>query len=365
MKINWRKIIKIKMPRKEDRPVSVWKIATVFVCIAVAIGIVIFCCYRCGGDDKYDFKSSDHALDVYQQYLEKVRTVKFTNTKDFCSLVAEWKETNDTVYHFILKENAHQSSDIPMFRFETIHEAVLNEMLRLTETWRYGYSDVLELKEKTSSFKEDKELQKAVKEAEPFFSSLNNASVVDTRKEDVLRNYRAFLSTARRNGFKSKEDMLRFIKLEDYIFRTFLSHLHEMDNEPLSDITQTTGLICQDIFMAAREGRISAKDAIVYMSMRTVRRLLQNSVACVDDIGIHGIKSRTQGNAYLWMILQPFVSIDQFSLATMTQTERDQFNHIISQLSKSRRFAKTFGIEVKSLNYLLPQQLMKIYVLSL
>lgn len=364
MKFNLRKILTKEKTGKDDKPISTWKIVAAFACIVAVVCAVIFCCRNCG-DDKYDFHSSDQALNLYQAYLDKVRMVKYTNTKEFCSLVAEWKETNDTVYHYILKENAHQANDIPMFRFETIHEAVLNEMLRLTETWKYGYSDVLELKEKTSSFKEDKELQKAVKEAEPFFSEMGNAAVVTAKKEEVLRNYRAFLSVTRRDGIKSREDMLRFIKLEAYIFRSFLSHLHEMDNEPLADITHDTGMICQDVFMAAREGNIQARDAIVYMSMRTVRRLLQNSVACVDDIGVHGIKSKTQGNAYLWMILQPFVSIDQFSLATMTQKERDQFNHIISQLSKSRQFAKTFGIEAKSLNYLLPQQLMKIYVLSL
>lgn len=365
MKINWRNIIRKKKDGMSGKPISTWKIVVAFAVVLAVVGIVAFCCRNCGGDGKYDFTSSDDALDFYQQYLEKVRTVKHTNTKDFCLLVSEWKETNDTVYNFIVRKNAHRNDEIPMFRFETIHESVLNEMLRLTETWKYGYADVLEQKEKTSVFMEDKELQKAVKEADPFFASMNGIPVVEMSKEEVLRSYRAFLSSTRRNGIKSKEDMLRFIKLEDCIFRTFLAHLHEMDSEPLADITQNTGMICQGIFTSARNGKIQAKDAIVYMSMRTVRRLLQNSVVCVDDIGIHGIRSKTQGNAYLWMILQPFVSIDQFSLATMTQKERDQFNHIIAQLSKSRRFAKTFGIDMKSLNYLLPQQLMKIYVLSL
>lgn len=99
--------------------------------------------------------------------------------------------------------------------------------------------------------------------------------------------------------------------------------------------------------------------------MRTVRRLLQNSVECVNNINSLEMKTKAQGNAYIWMIIQPFISIDQFSLATMTPLERSKFNYIITNLPKSKRFAQVFDIKQRELNYLLPQQLLKIYVLSL
>ena len=104
---------------------------------------------------------------------------------------------------------------------------------------------------------------------------------------------------------------------------------------------------------------------MVYMSMRTVRRLLQNSVVCVTDINQRDMLSQSQGNAYLWMIIQPFISIDQFAIATLTPREKSDFNYIISRLPKSPRFARVFDIEQSSLNYLLPQQLLKMYILSL
>jgi hypothetical protein len=100
------------------------------------------------------------------------------------------------------------------------------------------------------------------------------------------------------------------------------------------------------------------------MSMRTVRRLLQNSAECVENINRLEMKGKSQGNAYLWMIIQPFVSIDPFLLATLTPQERSRFEYIVTQLPKSRWFADTFDINLKALNYLLPQQLLKIYVLS-
>lgn len=77
------------------------------------------------------------------------------------------------------------------------------------------------------------------------------------------------------------------------------------------------------------------------------------------------MKSKEQSNAYLWMIIQPFISIDQLSIVTLTTNDHGHFCYIMSQLPKSVKFARTFNIEQRALNYLLPQQLLKMYVLTL
>ena len=204
-----------------------------------------------------------------------------------------------------------------------------------------------------------------IKAAEPFFTSLDSVAISICDKTSILKRYRYFLAEVKNNGINSKDELLDFIRQEDFLFRTFLAHLYEMDKEPLADITKDTETICRDIFISARNGNIAAKDVVVYMSMRTVRRLLQNSVECVNNINSLEMKTKAQGNAYIWMIIQPFISIDQFSLATMTPLERSKFNYIITNLPKSKRFAQVFDIKQRELNYLLPQQLLKIYVLSL
>lgn len=78
-------------------------------------------------------------------------------------------------------------------------------MLRLSETRRYDYSDVLTLKENTSPFKEDKEIQEAVKEAEPFFESLSNTPISQSDKNSILKRYRYFLVMANKRTINSKK----------------------------------------------------------------------------------------------------------------------------------------------------------------
>ena len=287
-------------------------------------------CLSCSSSGKYDFKNGDDAITAYRDYLVEVRNLKTSNTKDFTSELCHWRELNDTVWHYLQTQQEY-----------------------------------LDAHNHASSFRDDKDLQSAVGAAGPFFVSLDSVPLLNADKNALLTQYKLFLIEQKNMTFLSKEDMIDFIRREDLFFRSFLSKLYDMEGEPLSEITKNTEAICKNIFIAAREGRISARDVMVYMSMRTVRRLLQNSVVCVTDINQRDMISQSQGNAYLWMIIQPFISIDQFAIATLTPQEKSDFNYIISRLPKSPRFAKVFDIEQSSLNYLLPQQLLKIYILSL
>lgn len=346
--------------RKRHGILPILSLLSLLLVLPILIG-----CASCSSGGEYDFRSRKEALDKYHAYLHKVRSVAYSNTKEFGETLREWQEVSDTVYKYLAKDSVFIRHHNEANNFFLVHDSVRAEMLRLTETWKYGYGDVLAIKDMTCTYKEDQELLDAVRDAEPFFNSLDSASISVCDKASILKRYRYFLQEAKNTDFNSRNELLRFIRQEDFLFRSFLAHLYEMDNEPLSDITKNTEQICRNIFLAAKNGKISSKDVVVYMSMRTVRRLLQNSAECVENINRLEMKNKAQGNAYIWMIIQPFISIDQFSLATMTAQERQKFNYVVTQLPKSKKFAETFDINLKALNYLLPQQLLKIYVSSL
>ena len=154
--------------------------------------------------------------------------------------------------------DAHNHADMVI----DIHDSVRYEMLRLAETWRYSYQDVLSIKEHTSSFRDDKDLQSAVGAAGPFFLSLDSVPLLNADKNALLTQYKLFLIEQKNMTFLSKEDMIDFIRREDLFFRSFLSKLYDMEGEPLSEITKNTEAICKNIFIAAREGRISARDVM-------------------------------------------------------------------------------------------------------
>lgn len=102
-----------------------------------------------------------------------------------------------------------------------------------------------------------------------------------------------------------------------------------------------TEQICTDIFRAASEHRLTSEDAMVYMGMRTCRRLLLNAQVCADLIKVGKIKSESQANAYLWMTLQPFLSMDALAVSMLTEAQQKQMMEIANTFPKlSERLAE-------------------------
>ena len=319
----------------------------------------------CSNKEDYNFESSEQAVERYDNYLRKLRQQEKSDGKAFADDICKWREFSDTVFKYMYKDSAFTRKQNLGLRYYAISDSIKREFFRLTETWKVTYDDVFNIKVRTSSWIEDQDLKEAVREATPFFESLDKNQKYVFNKTGAIAKYRSFLERTKINGISNKEEMLSFIKEEDMYYRTFLSHLYEMENDRLSDITKNTEDICLTIFSLAKQGKIPARDVMVYMCMRTTRRILLNSSVCVNDINNYKMKSKVQGNAYLWMILQPYMGIDAFSIATLTQKDKDEFHYISEMLSNSNQFAQTFNIDLSVLRYLLPQQLLKMYILNL
>src|SRR5574344_946775 len=75
---------------------------------------------------------------------------------------------------------------------------------------------------------------------------------------------------------------------------------------------------------------ISSEDAMIYMTMRSNRRLLLNAEICSSDIRTGKVKTAAQQTAYFWMVLQPYLSIDDFGMAVLTSEQKKQFEKLAS-----------------------------------
>lgn len=352
-----------KVSSKLNVSQTILKAATIISILLLVISIV-WGIRSCSSAD-YSFKTKEDAINCFHTYLSEVRKTEAFDVKSCSSEINKWLEVRDTVINYLAKDSTFSTDSKEFKELEYINDSIRHEFIRLSETWKCSFSDIVAIKESTSPFKSDEEILAAVHDATPFFVRLDSVEIHNVSKEDAIDDYRLFLVQWARKGVISDEDMLKYISNEDIYFRTFLAHLYELDGEHISDITHLTEGICTRIFREARKGNITPKSALTYMSMRTVRRLLQNSTVCVNDIKHRKMKSEMQANAYLWMIIQPFMSIDPFAIATITPEGRQNFKYIAEQLPKSTSFSKAFNIDQRALNYLLPQQLLKMYIQTL
>ena len=172
--------------------------------------LVFSSCSSCSGGGKYDFRTRHDAINEYHQYLRKVRSISHSNTKDFGETLCEWHEINDTVYKFLANDSVFSKHHNEANDFFLIHDSIRTEMLRLTETWKYGYGDVLAIKDMTCSYKEDGELLDAVHKAEPFFNAMDSTSISICDKGSILKRYRYFLNETKKSRVNNKDELLKF-----------------------------------------------------------------------------------------------------------------------------------------------------------
>lgn len=161
------------------------------------------------------------------------------------------------------------------------------------------------------------------------------------------------------------DDFFRFIKLEDLFFRGFLQHLSEYGTTPLTDITANTEDVCKQIFEAASSEKFNSQDVVIYMAVRTNHRMILNAQTCIDDIKAGKIKNQEQLAAYQWMIIQPFLTIDGFSVALLSDRQKYELEKIANDFSNI-----LYQLESNNANAVLQcdelaQQILKIYIASL
>lgn len=331
----------------------------VLIC-SISLGI-----RSCSGSELYDFRTSSQAIGCYRDYLTTLKRTQKTNGELFCQEVNRWHEIRDTITAFLANDTTMTRESALAASFYDINDSIRYEFLRLAETWKCSFNDLIRIKEGTTPFRDDTEIIDASQKASRFFLDLDTVKIAASKKQEAIYKYRIMLSEIEKEGINTSGDLMKFLIQEDVCFRSFLTHLYELDGDNISDITESTERICQQIFINARDGKLDKKQVVTFMSMRTVRRLLQNSTVCVKDIAHRKMRSEVQANAYLWMIIQPFMNIDQLAIAMITPEGRKELGYIADQLPKSTEFAKAFNIDQKSLSYLLPQQLLKMYIMTL
>lgn len=315
----------------------------------------------CSEKSDYHFKNPADALEQYRDFHHSIAAVPQTKAEQLAYFICQWQELSDTVYNYINKDPAFTTHAALSMTFQETSDSVRAELFRLAVDC--SLSDVAYVKMHTSPYRDDADLDATKKKATAFYSALDKHSIYNKgNTREKIELYRSFLATTQEHGINNKKELISFIEEEDRHFRTFLTNIGDYTDVGLEDVTKMTEQICTDIFRAASENRLTSEDAMVYMGMRTCRRLLLNAQVCADLIKVGKIKSESQANAYLWMTLQPFLSMDALAVSMLTEVQQKQMMEIANAFPKiSERLAKKNYVDPEHLAQI-PTQLMRLYI---
>ena len=320
--------------------------------------------YSCSVKSDYHFSNSDDALKQYRDFHHSIAVEHQANAEKLSDFICQWQELSDTVYNYIKKDPAFTAHTFLSSTFYATSDSVRIELLRLASDC--SLSDVAYVKLHTSPYREETKLDITKKKATTFFSALDKQSLFNKgNAREKVALYRDFLAVTKEHGIHNQKDLLTFLETEDRHFRTFLSNIGDYSNIGLQDVTKTTEQICTDIFRTTSEKRLSSEDVMVYMGMRTCRRLLLNAQVC-DDLLMKGkVKSESQANAYLWMTLQPFLSMDAFAISMLTERQQKQMIELAASYPEISKRLATKGYADQEHLAQIPTQLMRLYIATL
>lgn len=276
----------------------------------------------CSGENgKVMLKTAANPAIAYRSYLLDIRSRTELSTPELASELRRWQVLDDSISVHLQRDTLSFNSDTRN-ECDLLHDSVRTEFCRLALTRPRTYNDIIHLKECLSPYLSDEELLLSVDEIEPFFEGVSRQTPFSGNCEQAIKAYREVLRRTLGKGIHGTDDLTLFIRQEDAIFRAFLTHLNELGQMNVSDITRDTERCCMQVFQAAEREELSYKEAMIYLAMRTNRRLLLNVRQCADDIRSGKVKTAEQAQAYLWMLLQPYTSLDAFGVALLTLQER-------------------------------------------
>lgn len=300
-----------------------------------------------------------------QKFLSEVRGQKEVSFEDLTAYIRKWQTLKDSVVTVMRRDTVYRAhSDI---REECIllHDSVRAELSRLAMSKPRTYKEVLILKERFSPYTGDVELHRSAEEIRPFFVKLDKRPACRGTKEQILSAYRNVLAETLNNGIHSNGDLKKFIEREDATFRAFLSELRELGEANMADITRNTEKCCSEVFFAAGRKEITYKEATIYMALRTDRRLIQNVRACLANIRRGNVTTPEQAQAYVWMILQPYASLDGLCMTLLSPEDKKTLYGMAAEtpaaFEKLRKILPSEGNRLDEL----PGMLMEIFIASL
>lgn len=337
-----------------------------YVAGGVATSFAVFTLASCSGKNGKSCDDTEESpAGIYRECLSETRKLNALSFGDLTAHLKRWQMLRDSVYAQLRQDTTRHPHDNPRQECLLLHDSIRTEFSRLARSELRTYKEVLALKAQFSPYVGDTELLRSAEEIRPFFASLDNRPAYRGDKEQILSMYRTLLAETLRRGIHSHNDLTGFIEKEDAVFRAFLACLCDWGETNTADITRDTEKCCAEIFHAAARQEITYKEATIYMAMRTGRRVIQNVRACLDDIHRGEVTTPRQAHAYIWMVLQPYASLDGLCMVLLSPRDKEELDRIATETPGA--FAALHKVLESDSDRLdeLPAMFMEIFIASL
>lgn len=287
----------------------------------------------CGKQEnsRFVFHLSEEAVAACHKELATLREIKTADISKLTTVVADWVVLQDSVYNCLSRDTAIQLNTHLTTDYYTVSDSIREELVRIAKLQPRSLHDVTYLKIHTAQGREKIHDSQDFKKACEIFSDMEKSGLYSDLAA-TLTAYNNLLDTT--DVFSKENEVVAFLEEEDRCFRSLMNFLSEAGQNDLALITGKTARLFDDLYgrvLAGGNSTVSERMSL-FLTMRFNRRIIQNAEACMKDI--HGKKrlSDQQKDSYRWMLIQPFMSIDRYSMASLTDRQEKALLHLADEL---------------------------------
>lgn len=302
-----------------------------FGAIVALMGMMLQTSCSKGESSRFVFHSSQEAINTCRQELVKLQGIKTADIKKLTTEVSTWLELQDSVYSYLSNDTTIQMNSQIVTDYYVVSDSIRNEITRIAQEKKRSLQDVTYLKINTAKDRKKTRDSEDYSAACKLFAGMDKSSAYPDDKSTVDA-YETLLDTTK--TFSKEGEVLRFLEEEDRCFRSLMNHLTQVDQAVLVDITNKTARLFDDLYkrVSVDDSNPVSERVLLYLTMRFNRRILQNAEACMKDIKAKKSLNSQQTDNYRWMLIQPFMSIDNYSMAALTEDQEKQLLQLAEEL---------------------------------
>lgn len=282
------------------------------------------------------FPDADDALADYESFLRSVSKRQALSTPELVSSVIEWKALDDSVSAAMFRDSLYADRAAVDSTYLSLRDSITNKLVSLAGSRERSFRDYLDFVLAVNRPKLDSLSRQFMVLVHKFYASMDSVPVFGLDNVSTIGKYEDILDDAARRGFRNKRDLFTFLRNEDRAFRSFLYHLPTLGNIPLAKVRDGSSALMKEIIGLCQGDNppFTTSEVVILLTMRNNRRLLQNALQCVNDINNRKVKGGDQAAAYLWMLLQPWISFDGFALSLMSDAQTGVLRTLASETPK-------------------------------
>lgn len=273
-------------------------------------------------------RNLQETIALSERHYETIKDMSTASVDELIGIINVTEELEDSILSFTSRDTIAADKQIQE-RIISVSDSLRFHIMRLALSQSRTLADVIYLKTNTIGRQRSCLDPKLHKQAERFFGKLDNNSTFKDAAT-TIKEYEKLLANDYYWQITSREIFKDFLKREDICFRSMLQFLPTIPQEKLQRFTEETALICNSFYASGDKSFAPVEEITAFMTMRYNRRILQNADACRTHL-MNGVKlNKTVAQNYRWMLLQPFFSIDEMSMAALSSGQQ-QLLHDIAQ----------------------------------